>query len=311
MTHFRLFSRLALAGLFAFSLVTTPQAAEAGKPTLNDARHGFTTTLVRADERGEAVPVPPKGVFNLVRFPSGAGKLAAYVSPDPADGKKHPAIVWITGGDSNSIGEMWSPQPRANDQSAAAYRKAGVITMFPTLRGGNDNPGRREGFYGEVDDILAAGKYLASLPYVDPNRVYLGGHSTGGTLAMLVAESSNQFRATFAFGPVGNPNNYGESVIFHDPRNARETALRSPIGWLDAVRTPLFLLEGGVQGNIADLAEFQKTSRNPMIHIVPVMSKTHFSILAPANELIAQRIIKDTAADKLLVPADGQVIGSH
>ena len=33
--------------------------------------------------------------------------------------------------------------------------------MFPSHRGGIDNPGQREGFFGEVDDILAA------LPYVD------------------------------------------------------------------------------------------------------------------------------------------------
>ena len=38
-------------------------------------------------------------------------------------------------------------------------------------------------------------RFLAAQPYVDPARIYLGGHSTGGTLALLVAECSETFRA--------------------------------------------------------------------------------------------------------------------
>ena len=74
--------------------------------------------------------------------------------------------------------------------------------MFPSLRGGNDNPGVREGFFGEVDDVLAAAEYLSKQAFVDPQRIYLGGHSTGGTLVLLVAECSGRFRAVFSFGPV-------------------------------------------------------------------------------------------------------------
>ena len=40
--------------------------------------------------------------------------------------------------------------------------------MFPSLRGGNDNPGAKEGFLGEVDDVIAAADFLAKQPYVDP-----------------------------------------------------------------------------------------------------------------------------------------------
>src|SRR5262249_6398512 len=113
------------------------------------------TRITKTGALEPPVPTPPPGVFNLIRYKSPLGELVAYVTPDPGDRAKHPAIVWITGGDCNSIGEMWTEQPRSNDQSAAAYRKARIVTMFPSLRGGNDNPGRREGFYGEVDDVMA------------------------------------------------------------------------------------------------------------------------------------------------------------
>ena len=106
--------------------------------------------------------------------------MAAYASPPPADGKRHPAIIWIFGGFDNSIGEIaWQKGPAANDQSAIVFREAGILMMYPSLRGGNRNPGFTESFYGEVDDVLAAADYLSKLDYVDTNRIYLGGHSTG------------------------------------------------------------------------------------------------------------------------------------
>jgi len=308
-----LFLALAFSGDLAAAETAVLPTASKGATALVQARAGFKTYLIRAGDPQPAMPLPPKGVFDLVRFNAPVGKLPAYVTPDPGDGKKHPAIVWITGGDSNSVSEMWSPAPRTNDQSAAAYRKAGVVTMFPSLRGGNDNPGRREGYLGEVDDVIAAANYLASLPYVDRDRIYLGGHSTGGTLAMLVAESTSVFRAVFAFGPVTNPNNYGTSLIYHAPDNARETALRSPLRWMDSVRRPLFVLEGTSGGNMEDLKEMAKANKNPMIRFLPVPMKTHFSILAPANELIAEKILAQPviAAEQMLTEADAKSISAR
>ncbi len=52
------------------------------------------------------------------------------------------------------------------------------------LEGENDNPGQFELFYGEVDDAVAAIDYLRSVPYVDPSRIYLAGHSTGGSITL-------------------------------------------------------------------------------------------------------------------------------
>ena len=130
------------------------------KSALVEARRGFATRLDRQPAEGQTAPQLSPNVFRLVRYDAPAGKLGAYLTPDPGDGRKHPAIVWITGGDRNTIDELWSEAPPDNDQTAAAYRRAGIIRMFPSLRGGNDNPGRHEGFLGEVDDVLAAVDFL-------------------------------------------------------------------------------------------------------------------------------------------------------
>jgi acetyl esterase/lipase len=273
--------------------------------TLADARKGFATRIVATGEPEPPAPPPPAGVFDLIRYKSPVGELAAYVTPDPGDGAKHPAIVWLTGGDSNSIGAVWTEGPRSNDQTAAAYRKAGIVMMFPSLRGGNDNPGRREGFYGEVDDVIAAADYLAGLPDVDPRRIYLGGHSTGGTLVMLVAELHAKFRAVFAFGPVTDMRNYGGKFVYHDVANAREAELRAPSRWLDSVKSPLFVIDG-VGGNIDDLRYMEAHNRNSMVKFLAIPGKDHFAVLAPANELIAAKILGDSGVMPRLVITEAE-----
>jgi dienelactone hydrolase len=265
-----------------------------GKATsLTEARKGFRTKLVPGRSAKEPPPAPPAKLFQIVRYDAPAGKLAAYLSPDPKDGKKHPAIIWITGGDCNSIGEVWTEAKADNDQTASAYRKAGIVMMFPSLRGGNNNPGVKEGFLGEVDDVLAAADFLAKQNYVDPSRIYLGGHSTGGTLALLVAECSDRFRAIFSFGPADDVRGYDREYIPFDTSNPKEIELRSPGRWLASIKTPTFVFEGTDQGNIGSLQAMARTSTNPKAHFLAVRGANHFSILAPTNSLIATRIRRD------------------
>jgi len=262
--------------------------------TLAEARHGFVTKLAANPHSGTPPPEPPSDVFRLVRYDSPAGKLAAYLTPDPGDGQKHPAIVWITGGDCNTIDALWEAAPRDNDQTAAAYRKAGIVMMFPSLRGGNDNPGRHEGFLGEVDDVVAAARFLAQQGYVDRRRIYLGGHSTGGTLVMLVAASTDRFRAVFSFGPAASVSGYSPEYLPFDTANPREIELRSPGRWLHSVQCPLFVFEGTDEpSNIDSLRVMSRAPTNPLIRFLPVSGVSHFSILAPTNELIAAKLLHD------------------
>lgn len=267
-----------------------------GEMTLGDARAQYATKLTRKESDGGAPDKPPAGVFDLVKFTSPAGQLSAYLTPAPAGGGKHPAMIWITGGDHATIGDVWSPRPRDNDQSASQLRKAGIVMMFPSQRGGNDNPGFHEGMYGEVADISAAFDYLLTLDYVDPARIYLGGHSTGGTMALLVAESDARFRATFAFGPVTDPRGYGRDFTPYNTRDRVEIALRAPILWLDSLRSPTFVIEGESDGNADDVRALADENKNKNASFFVVKGQDHFSVLAPALDLIAKKIKADTGA---------------
>jgi acetyl esterase/lipase len=262
------------------------------KGTLTEARLGFKSKLVASPSQAGPVPEPPPEIFRKVLYESPTGTLQAYLSQVPDDGQKRPAIIWITGGDSNSIDDVWTELPSDNDQNASAYRKAGVVLMFPSLRGGNDNPGIKEAFLGEVDDILAAALYLAREESVDSSRIYLGGHSTGGTLVLLVAECSDRFRAVFSFGPVSDVSYYSAEFIPFDTSNPLEVALRSPGRWLNSIKSPTFIIEG-TGGNLGSLQAMQRSSTNPLVHFLPVQGATHFSVLAPTNQLIARKILED------------------
>lgn len=272
--------------------ITAAGSSGTAEQTLLEARSGFATTLTSSGESFGPADAPTGPEFDLIKYKSPVGQLSAYLTPDPGDGKKHPAIVWITGGDNNSIGDVWSPQPRSNDQSASAFRRAGIVMMFPSQRGGNDNPGRREGFLGEVDDILAATDHLAALPYVDASQIYLGGHSTGGTMVMLVGECSDRYRAVFSLGPVASPLQYGGDFLYCDSNDADEISVRTPALWLHCVKTPMFVFEGADRGNW-DAAEMMlERNSNPKIQFFKVPGHDHFSVIAPLAEVLAKQIVE-------------------
>lgn len=260
------------------------------------AKQHFETKLLKRENVGLAAQVPPQDVLKLISYKGPLGDMAAYVSPSPGDGKRHPAIIWLVGGFSNSIGDFaWTPGPEANDQSASGFRDAGIVMLYPSLRGGNDNPGCIENFMGEVDDVVAAARHLATLDYVDPERIYLGGHSTGGTLALLVAASTDQFRAVFALGPVGDVRGYGAETLAFDTSDNKEALLRAPKVWLKYIKTRTHIFEGAKNpGNADELAVLEQAKgRAPVTcHLIP--DGNHFSIIRPLVTKIAKRIQENT-----------------
>ncbi|MEO7329627.1 MAG: prolyl oligopeptidase family serine peptidase [Minicystis sp.] len=272
--------------------------------TLAQARAAFQTKVKGGRPTrgfdGDPAPSPPRGTFEKVEVQGPQGRLSAYVTPDPKDGKKHPLVIWAHGGFGGIDKWFWEAAPRRNDQSARAFREAGLVLAVGSWRAENDNPGDYELFYGEADDLLALRDHAAKLSYVDADRIYLAGHSSGGTLVLLAAEKSDGFRAAFSLGgsPVfDDPQTYARyGGVPFDPTNHDETLLRSSAPFVRSVRRPTFYFEGSGSSSVGAaqwMADQAAESGVPFQAFVALQAD-HFSILAPLTELIAAKILADT-----------------
>jgi dipeptidyl aminopeptidase/acylaminoacyl peptidase len=203
-----------------------------------DARKTFQTTLVHkgpAPQGWVALEVPQDA--RIVEFPSGGFRLRAWLS-DPPGKKGQPAVLFLHGGYAYDE-EDWD--------MAKPFRDAGFVVMAPILRGENGLAGNFTLFYDEVDDVLAAAERLAGLPQVDPKRIYVAGHSAGGTLTLLAALASDRFRAAASFG--ASPDQiqfcrFNPNLIVFDRRNNREFQMRSPVAYAGSFKCPVRIYAG-------------------------------------------------------------------
>lgn len=303
------------AGRYVFKQLKEKMAAQpdGNHELFRNERAAHKTVLIQQLKENTPAPEPGNPQLQRIGYPAPLGQQAAYVSSTAVDPglRKLPAIIWLMDGFGNSIGEeLWTPGPVENDQSATAFQTPDLIVMFPSLRGGNQNPGWKEGLYGEVDDVLAALKWLQQQPGVDPTHVYLGGHGTGGTLALLTAEASPDFRAIFSFGPVSRTTSYGQENLPFDVSDPQESRLRAPIGWLSAISSPTYVFEGTRDANTAALQEMKLGNKNPKIQFFLMQGQDHFSGLRGVSRMLAMLIKRDSGGDFFMQLSDDAVAAS-
>lgn len=284
-----------------------PGVAEGSGPVLADPPQTFSEA--RAALKSEILDRAPKGdgskpdrpppgcPFELTTYKSPAGELAAYLTPDPKDGKKHPAIIVCTGGFGGIGDSSWTVE-----RYTGHFRKTGLVVMCPSWRGQQSNPGRWECFRGEVDDALAALEHVRALPYVDPSRVYITGHSTGGTMSLMVALSTDKVRAAFPLGAKYDIRNvtrgetsWGRPSPF-DATKEEELRVRSPLDFIETIMAPTFAFEGGLSPNDLEAPranERAEKAKRPFHH-VSIAAADHFNIVDCVNALIASKIAADT-----------------
>jgi dipeptidyl aminopeptidase/acylaminoacyl peptidase len=205
------------------------------------ARSRFRTKLLRkgpAPQRWQKLAIPP-GVTE-VTYQSGDLRLKAWTNhPDADSGRKHPAVLYLHGGWSFDLDD-W--------ERLRLFRDAGFVVLMPLLRGENGQPGHFSMFYDEIEDVLAAADHLGRLPRVDPNQLYVAGHSAGGTLTMLAAMAADRFRAAASLS--GSPDRirfvnagYQAEVPF-DQKDLREFQVRSPVVYATSFKCPARLYYG-------------------------------------------------------------------
>ncbi|MFZ6653954.1 alpha/beta hydrolase family protein [Undibacterium sp. TJN19] len=219
---------------------------------------------------------PPAGVREI-DYVSGKLHLKAWVSATPDSTKKMPAVVVLHGGFSFSSDD-WN--------AVQGFVKAGYLLMMPRLRGENGGEGNFEMFGGELDDAIAAGNYLATLPQVDTQRLYLAGHSVGGSLAMLAAEMPSPFKAVASYSGFARLPLWLAHYKNMAPFNVDlpdEQKIRDPYRYAAAVKTPLYIFTESVNTPAIPVnTEFCNLVAKYSVCKHEVINANHESMIAPA-----------------------------
>lgn len=208
-----------------------------------DVRKRFRTSLLRkgASPQRDVIVLRPPDYVEEVEYPSGDLRLKAWLAGDRQSDQKLPAVVFLHGGFEFGAAD-WD--------MAVPYWSEGFVVMAPMFRGENGQQGTFSFLYDEVDDVLAAAEYLAAQPFVDPDHIFLAGHSAGGTLTLLSVEASRRFVAAASFdgspdqqllynGSATKAGNHRE-VVF-DTKDDRELQVRSPLAYVSSLKSPVRL----------------------------------------------------------------------
>lgn len=200
---------------------------------------------------------------------------------EPSGGKRLPALVWVHGGPVRQMRPTWHPM-----HSYAIFHAfhqyllgRGYVVLTINFRGGVGY-GRafRHGLHrkmgvDDVIDVVEAGRYLKSLPYVDPERVAVWGLSYGGFLTLhCLTQYPLEFRCGVNVAGIwdfaqwtkwvekrhGRTGGLFKAYLGGDPEQAPELYRQaSPCTYKEGLSRPLINLHGIEDANV-DFAQMDR-----------------------------------------------------
>ena len=173
---------------------------------------------------------PPQSVSpEIVEFSSGNLHLKGYLWKPPGRGP-FPAILFNHGsGGPDAMHTSGMSMAQAAEALAPVFLKHGYGFFYPCRRGhglsadqgefiqdalkkqesGGGTEARQKLQFAlmagpHLDDTLAALSFLKTVPGIDAQKIAVVGHSFGGQLALLDAESDSSLRSVVTFGAAAN-----------------------------------------------------------------------------------------------------------
>ncbi len=191
-----------------------------------------------------------------VWIPSFDGKRIHAMLQKPPDfdpKRKYPLIINIHGGPHAAYGHTF-----VHEMQWMAAK--GYVVVYPNPRG-SSTFGQEFGniiqfrFPGDdYKDLMATVDGVIARGYIDPNRLGVTGGSGGGILTNWIITQTNRFAAAVAQRSIADWATFWYTADFtlfqqswfrkppwEDPQ---EYALRSPMTYVDRIKTPLMLIEG-------------------------------------------------------------------
>jgi dipeptidyl aminopeptidase/acylaminoacyl peptidase len=234
---------------------------------------------------------------------------------DLKPGERRPALLFLHGGSFRQMILGWHYNPYYNKAYGMNQYLAsrGYVVLAINYRAGigyglDFREAENMGAAGasEFNDVLGAGLYLRGRPDVDPARIGLWGGSYGGYLTALgLARASHLFAAGVDFHGVHNLN-VGIRNFIPDyaptPEEERLAFESSPVAALDSWRSPVLLIHGDDDRNVAfsetvDLAE-ELRKRKVDVEVMVLPDEVH-NFLRHASWLEVYRATADFFDRKL------------
>jgi dipeptidyl aminopeptidase/acylaminoacyl peptidase len=187
-----------------------------------------------------------------------------FLPPGLKKGERRPAVLFFHGGSHRQMLLGWHYLGYYNNAYALNQYLAsrGFVVLSVNFRAGTgyglafrEAPNQGAAGASEFNDVLGAGLYLRNRPDVDADRIGLWGGSYGGYLTALgLARASNLFAAGVDIHGVHNWNvGIKNFVPTYDPKPDEERLAfeSSPMAWLDGWRSPVLVIHGDDDRNVA------------------------------------------------------------
>ena len=192
-----------------------------------------------------------------------SGQLFLPSTPGP-----HPGLIYVHGGPQRQMFPAFHYMGYYSGDYAMNRRLAeqGYAVLAINYRSGigygrafRDAPGRAWRDATEYRDVLAAGRWLASQPGVDPNKIGVWGGSYGGLLTgQALSRDSDLFKTGVGIHGVYDwswpspiKGHLNPSAYFGvDKKDEDRARASSPVGHIDTWRSPVLLIHGDSDMNV-------------------------------------------------------------
>lgn len=179
--------------------------------------------------------------------------------PDFDPSKKYPVLVYVYGGPgSQTVNNSWGG---ANHIWFQMLAQKGIIIVSVDNRGtGSRGELFKKMTYKELgkfetEDLITTARYLASLNYVDSNKIGVFGWSYGGYMSSLaITKGAEYYSSAIAVAPVTNwryyDNIYTERYMQKPEENNEGYDQNSPINHVDKLKGDYLLIHGSGDDNV-------------------------------------------------------------
>ncbi|WZO98440.1 prolyl oligopeptidase family serine peptidase [Isosphaeraceae bacterium EP7] len=262
--------------------------------------------LPRFDPPGPGREIAPGVIFREVRLGNGpakdsgpglTGKLWVYLPAGDHADRSLPCVFIAPAGSNLVTGNDLGDDPGRGHPEHVPYVNAGYAVVAYELDGAateNEGEGNLQfvtnavvflrARAGLVNAHVALEYALAQIPQVDPGRLYAAGHSSAGTMALLLAENEPRIRACAAYAPcVDVAGRLGPGIVDTLTRASLGDLFQrySPAAGESKLTCPLFLFHALDDTNVPAaeteaFAERRKAAGEP-VTLVTVPTGDHYT----------------------------------